>query len=447
MRLFIKKQCLETMKLLEEAHIEIERDIANGQIEAAMGLLEECQAGAIGIGNLIEESEGENTDEVHRLEEYCERLYHLHEDIAHGDAINIKKQIKNLHKPLLKAVNGLRNHIPSTKEVVFLPYKASMWDSLEAEWKRIDKDSECNAVVVPIPYFEKKPDGSMKSIKYEIDQYPDYVPVVHYMDYNLEENHPEVIYIHNPYDEMNFVTSVLPQFYSSKIKDYTDELIYIPYFVWPEIDPRNETVLNNIAHFVTTPGVLNADRVIVQSESVRQAYINILVKYAGENTRLIWEKKIEGGGSPKLERVDNLIDSDFKMPDDWKRIAYKADGSRKKMIFYNTGIAALLQTNEDMIKKIQRNLQLFQEYRDDIALLWRPHPLIEATLTSMRPELWDAYKRIVDDYKASGWGIYDDSADLDRAIALSDAYYGDHSSVVVLYQKTGKPVMIQNVNV
>ena len=35
--------------------------------------------------------------------------------------------------------------------------------------------------------------------------------------------------------------------------------------------------------------------------------------------------------------------------------------------------------------------------------------------------------------------------ELDRAIALSDAYYGDPSSVVHLYKQTGKPIMIQNV--
>ena len=48
------------------------------------------------------------------------------------------------------------------------------------------------------------------------------------------------------------------------------------------------------------------------------------------------------------------------------------------------------------------------------------------------------------EYKAAEWGIYDDSVDMDRAVALSDAYYGDMSSIVWLYQKTGKPNMIQN---
>ena len=45
------------------------------------------------------------------------------------------------------------------------------------------------------------------------------------------------------------------------------------------------------------------------------------------------------------------------------------------------------------------------------------------------------------------WKLLIDTADLHRAIALSDAYYGDWSSVVSLYEKTGKPILIQNADI
>ncbi|MBR4982668.1 MAG: hypothetical protein IKY94_08925, partial [Lachnospiraceae bacterium] len=73
--------------------------------------------------------------------------------------------------------------------------------------------------------------------------------------------------------------------------------------------------------------------------------------------------------------------------------------------------------------------------------------LMESTIKSMSPELWDKYCTIVETYRKQGWGIYDDSSDLNRAILLSDCYYGDHSSVVQLYQETRKPIMIQNVGI
>ena len=89
--------------------------------------------------------------------------------------------------------------------------------------------------------------------------------------------------------------------------------------------------------------------------------------------------------------------------------------------------------------------RIFQENRQEVALLWRPHPLIKATIESMRPKLWKDYEILVDEYRKQAWGIYDDTADMDRAIMISDAYYGDGSSLVQLCQKAGKPVMIQNV--
>ena len=119
----------------------------------------------------------------------------------------------------------------------------------------------------------------------------------------------------------------------------------------------------------------------------------------------------------------------------------------KKIIFYNTGVQALLDNDGKMLDKIEDVLRIFKENKDDVALLWRPHPLIQATITSMRPHLWERYSAIVDSYRSEGWGIYDDSAELDRAIVLSDAYYGDGSSVVELYKKTGKPIMIQNAEI
>ena len=54
---------------------------------------------------------------------------------------------------------------------VFLPYKVSMWDSMETVWKAADKDPDCDAYVVPIPYFDKDQDGNLTVEHYEGDQY------------------------------------------------------------------------------------------------------------------------------------------------------------------------------------------------------------------------------------------------------------------------------------
>ena len=443
MRRYTRKTLLKLADTLEEAHSLIRQETDKGNADSVISLLEQCQKCAVTIGESIEASEGEGTKAVKQLEDYCEGLYNISEEVREQRSNSIKTS-KWLQKTLISIKNSITYDIPETLETVFLPYKASMWDSLESVWRKASEADDTEAYVIPIPYYDRNSDGSFGEEHYEGNDYPEDVPVTDYRKYDFETRHPDRIYIHNPYDGNNFVTSVHPFFYSKNLKKYTDELIYIPYFVLSDPDPDNEAVLEGISHFVVVPAVINADKVIVQSENMREAYVKIMTRETGEHSRQYWEEKISGEGSPKFDKVSNTRKEDLKIPEEWERLINKSDGSRRKIIFYNTSVQALLDNDVKMLDKIESALKLFRENREEVTLLWRPHPLIKATISSMRPALWERYSKIVEDYRSAGWGIYDDSPDIDRAIILSDAYYGDHSSVVELYKKTGKPIMIQN---
>ena len=454
MRKAQKEQAQELVRQMEEAHDQIRKFIEQGSIPSAMELLEECQNGGITLGTLIENTGGEGHPTVLYLEEYCELTYQIYEDLNAGKDVNINKIYKLLRQKLIKAANSIKNDISVRKEAVFLPYKASMWDSLESVWKAADKDENCDAYVIPIPYYDKNPDGSFSEMHYEADQYPKYVPITRYDEFDFERHRPDMIYIHNAYDNWNLVTSVHPNFFSVNLKKYTEKLIYIPYFVLDEVAPDNEEVIENIKHFCFMPGIINADKVIVQSEDMKKIYIKEYLKAAkthGLQGRHLdpeyLEQKFLGLGSPKYDRVCSTKREDLDIPQEWLKVIEKADGSWKKIILYNTGIASLLAYNEKWVDKIESVLKIFKENQNEIALLWRPHPLIESTMKSMRPEVLRKFMAIKEDYITQGWGIYDETADVDRAVVLSDAYYGDGSSVVQLYRQTGKPVMIQNVEV
>lgn len=460
MRKAQKRQIEETIRQMEKVHDEMKKYIEKGIAAKAKELLADCQSTAVAIGTLIEDTEGEGHPAVMVLEEYCELVYQIHESLSSGGSVNsnhtvnVNKIYKSLRQKLIKAQNRIRNDIKVRTEAVFLPYKASMWDSLESVWKAADADPDCDAYVIPIPYFDKNPDGSFREEHYEGGQYPPYVPVTRYDAFDFEKHLPDVIYIHNGYDDWNLVTSVHPDFYSRNLKKYTEELVYIPYFILGEIDPDNEQAVEEMKHFCFMPGIINADKVIVQSENMKKIYVHEYLKAAKEcgltgkhQDRTYLERKFLGTGSPKFDKVLNTKKDDLEIPDEWLKIIKKPDGTAKKIIFYNNSISALLRHNEKMMAKMESIIKIFKENMDEIALLWRPHPLIESTLISMRPQLWEAYKAIRDKYLAEDWGIYDDTADIDRAIVISDAYYGDMSSVVQMYQKTGKPVMILNVEV
>lgn len=441
MRKFQKQQILDVIQSLHVLHRQI-RDRLNGKdYEIVQTALIDCQEAAIQIGEAIEQIEGNGTQAVTYLEQYCENVYQLSVQMQE---ITVQKAYKSLESSLIKAQNAI-SHTEERKEVVFLPYKASMWDSLESVWKAADEDPNCDAYVIPIPYYDKNSDGSFKEMHYEGDQYPDYVPVTNYEEYDFENRKPDMIFIHNPYDEFNLVTSVHSFFYAKNLKNFTDKLVYIPYFILREISSDDVPAVKDMEHFCTVPGVFYADKVFVQSENMRTIYINVLTEAFGEDTRRTWETKIVGLGSPKMDKVLSTRKEDIDIPEDWLRVIRKPDDSYKKIIFYNTSVNALLRNEEKMLAKMQDVFTIFREKKDDMVLLWRPHPLIKSTIESMRPKLWETYERIVKQYLEEGWGIYDDTADLNRAIALCDAYYGDGSSVVQLCQKAGKPVMLQNV--
>lgn len=410
--------------------------------EQVIAILTKCQDSAITLGEALERYGEVGEQIIHMLEEYCEALYQQSQFVGNAE---IQREFQSGIAALLGLVEDkLKKELPEDKKVVvFLPYKAAMWDALEGVWKAAEEDPDCDAYVVPIPYFDRNPDRSFGEMHYEGDQYPDYVPVYSWEEFNLPDMKPDMVFIHNPYDEYNYVTSIHPAFYVPELRKYAKEIIYIPYFVIGEIDITKPEAEEKMRMFALQPGVLSTDKVIVESEQVKDAYVHVLVKEYGEEHRHVWEEKILPLGSPKFDKINSTTEEDFEIPEEWKPVLYKEDGSRRKTILYNTSVSALLKHDEKMLVKMRNVFQTFYENRDEVALLWRPHPLIKATIESLRPNLWEEYEKIVNEYRGASWGIYDDTSDLNRAIELADAYYGDGSSLVKLCQEKGMFVGLQ----
>ena len=439
MRKYQQTQLLELVQTLNEANAELERLFSHKEYDAVMQLLMDSQGFVVQMGEYIETIAGEGTQTVTLLEEYYDDLYRVSVEIEEG----VLKP--NFTKQLIKKTTSIEASIkaelkPNKTEVVFLPYKASMWDSLESVWQAAMDDPQCDAVVVPIPYYEKGSGASAGTMYCEHDLYPDYVPVVSWQEYDMKLRHPDVVYIHYPYDDMTQNSSVHPNFFTENIREYCDLIVYIPYYV---------NVDSNVPDYNGyLPGIVNSDYVIVQSDEVRQAYTTQYNKYYithRENKNLRKpEEKFIALGSPKFDKVLSSEKEDFELPDDWKNFIYKADGSTKKVILYNTHMFRWIEGGEHYFKKLRDIFNTFSD-RDDVVLWWRPHPNTELNFRVLRPNLLDEYYRTVDEYRNIGFGIYDDTPDLHRAIVWSDAYYGDWSSLVTMYQAISKPVMIQSV--
>lgn len=434
-----KDRLLEIMDTLSGGIEEARRLIENAQKEEAVSLLADCQETAIAAGNAIERAEGTGTKAVGLLEELCELIYDCASSVSSDKQEGLAGICGRIEDKYIEAREEFDDGIKGKRLAVFLPYKVSMWDSLESIWRASGEDEDWISVVMPIPYFDKKPDGTLGEMRYEGGDFPSDVPIADWQQFSLEKERPDIIFIHNPYDQYNYVTSVHPLFYASRIKQHTEKLVYIPYFIH-----QNDRVEDT---YCVLPGIIYADIVVLQSEKVKEQYVKYfeeaLPELVQKQGKKAIEDKFQAWGSPKL---DALYGKEGKeaLPEDWKELLGNGD---KKVIFFNTHLSRLMKENSaSFFKKMEWVFRIFGK-RKDAVLLWRPHPLSLDTAKSMNPEAVAPYLELVRKYKEQKIGIYDDSGDLHRAVNAADAYYGDRSSVTELFRQQGKPIMIMDCEV
>ena len=423
LRKVLKKNILDLFQTIYGVHVSLKELIDKKEYATVQSLLNDCQEAAIQIGTSIDNSEGDGLIAVKFLEGYCESVYQIAVGIS--DEYTGSEIQSILDEKLIKAENSVKKDIKVRLEVVFMPYKASMWDSLESVWMAARDDENCDAYVIPIPYFDKNPDGSFDEMHYEGESFPDYVPVTHYDDYDIETRRPDVIYIHNPYDRYNKVTSVDPRFYSSELKKWTDCLVYIPYYVLPKKVTEN---------FVNTSGVVYADKVIVQGRSYQDDYINILKDYISKD---ILQNKIIAMGSPKIDKIVRYVKSDMPVSEEWKKHI-----NGRKVIFLNTNVSLILNNSERFIDNLYRMFDVFKRHNDEYVVLWREHPLSIGTIKSMRPYLLEDYIKAKEYFLNEKIGFLDNNPEAYDAIKVSDCYFGSGGSLTVVYAVTGKPMLV-----
>ncbi|WP_338588692.1 hypothetical protein V6669_27300 [Paenibacillus sp. Y5S-9] len=417
MRKKMKSTLLNVVYSLQQATSNLETLVHAGRYTDSLEVLKACQEGAISIGTTIEQQANQDTGHIiKKLENYCESVYRVYINVENADYL-ASNPLKNLADQLHDIEICIESEIHVKYEVVFLPYKASMWDSMESVWKAANEDPNCNSYVIPVPYFEFIQNPKTQVLRYDGAEFPSYVPTMPFNNYDFKQQMPDVIYIHNPYDQYNNVTSVHPSFYASILKEYTDLLVYIPYFVTGGSISKSLTSL---------PTYQFMDVIVTQSESVSSFYKGNVAS-----------EKLVALGSPKVDKVQVLSKENRVIPIEWESIIQD-----KKIIFYNTSLSSLYEYREKCLEKMKDVFTCFKG-RENEVLLWRPHPLVKATLKSTFPQLYQEYCEIEEEFIFNQIGILDASPDISLSVAISDAYIGEEgSSVIHLFGATGKPIFL-----
>lgn len=411
------KKVLEILNTLKEA---IEYIYLN--IDKDYKFMSEISLEAINIiENALNKSK-RSDNQIDRLLNIIKKdMYNLHTRINFtSEDINIcNRLISNIQEAIKLAEKRLNEKL----NIVFMPYNAYMWNSLESIWKEALLDDECNCYVVPIPYYKliDRPDGKVEGIfTYEGDLLPDYVDVINYNEFDLSKIKPDIIYIHNQYDDCNNATRVHSDYFSQNLKKYTNHLVYSTYATLGAVQTWF------YKPFYSLIASRKFDKVIVQSDVFK-----FIAKLYGVD-----ENTIIPFGTPKFDALFNSLNND-SLNNDELVIKFKD----KTVFLWATNLMKIIRGRDSALDEIESLFDIIKKNKD-LALIYRPHPLELSYVKSKAPECFDRYMSLLKDFEKFENLELDMSPSYYESFKISDALIADTSSLILEYIATDKPILI-----
>ncbi len=305
------------------------------------------------------------------------------------------------------------------KKIMFVPYKASMWDSMDSIYKAAINDESCEVFVVPAPYYIVK-DNNITKYQYEGYELDKSIEITHWQESYIYSIYFDVIYFHNPYDSYNTISRVHSSFQSNMLREWSKTLVFTPYAVGIDsFDTLEESKEMYIANMFKLPALQYSDVVLANSVCEKE-----FLKKQGIDERKLFR------ASPKLDYVTTIQDNEVQIPQEWSD---KLQGRTTFLVGLN--IKHINVAYNEAIKIIVDMLN-----DTDCGLIFRPHPFLGEFLKGYNLEVFEHFQSVIDIIKRSSNGIYDDTTSYVTSFQASDALFNDFSSIMPMYMMTGKPV-------
>ena len=438
----VKEYLADSVEIIHEILLNKDSGLS---YEDIITYLSELQNNIVSFGTLTESIKGEDCNTVKLLEQYLEVIYKVakyvqkfdegisYEASAESKYAECDEGVKDTFASISEAIDS---EMVNRRSVLFLPVKAKHFSSMRMAYETEAATPDTDVYVMPLPYYYKEYDGSFKDeMHIDTEEFIKAdIPVTDYSRFDLSLLCPEKIYINSAYDEYNMAVSVDTRFYARNVKKYTEKLIYIPYFKLMEFDHANYPCWYNMQYYCTVPGVVMADKVYVQSENTRKAYIDKLNEWVGDEKYTdIWGQKIDVYDDGFEEHSENEL----------------RDAGSKKTIVWFVSAGSLAEFGDRYIEKAYRNLDVFALSKDKLKVLLISEPFLDEMIKNYSVELYKKWTGFIDEFNRSGIGevvsqVEDQSVE---ALLKANAYYGDPSYICKDFILMKKPVMLQNVEV
>lgn len=210
--------------------------------------------------------------------------------------------------------------------IYFFPSLYSRWNSMRGLFEVVASDKEVDCFVVPIPYYFKNGLGVCSPAQWDFSLYEKELGqnnpfLLDFRSLNLKEASPDIIFINEPSDEYNLNFMSDPVFFSKNLKQFTKNLIYIPWFLTSEIDIEDEEdgkAIINAENYVIMPALVHCDYAVLQSDAIEKLYRRLLEREGGAEYANYWKEKLLPWGSPLFDKISGK--ELHSSPEIWRKL-------------------------------------------------------------------------------------------------------------------------------
>ena len=334
----------------------------------------------------------------------------------------IDKERLSSARDILEEVKTIVLHInPRKLKMTFMPYKYSMWDSLESIYIAAQECNNISVDLIPVPYWSKDSENNLDKFFNESEYFEEKYPILNY-DVLAGDYCGDVLFVHNPFDGLNNLTTIDDRFYLKNLRGRFSKIIYVPYYVATSFPSFESFIGENIY-----PNMVYLDKIITLNSKHAALFEACGIPSAS----------LEIQGSPK---IDALLDQTQMKPPKLER--WSASIAGKKVFLLNTTLGTLLNKEGyfDRLKSVIS--QLLDD--NEIALIWRPHPLFDDLIDKSFPEYratYDSFKDLV----ASAPNAYLDTYhNAIPALQLADAMISETSALLRQYAALHRPILMMD---
>lgn len=195
------------------------------------------------------------------------------------------------------------------REIVFLPVRKEWWKTMAPVHELALSEPDAKVIVIPVSWHRKDLDGHPYEEHNEAEELSGLVTVTSGEEYDITSRRPAVIVTQFPYDETNRDVEIDERYFTKKLVSYADKVIYVPCYDVDTPEKEDEVSKKALRVLIEQPAVVYTDMVLLPTKGLRDIYIDTLTDIAGEDTRSIWERKVQTTDTPDLNFFLSLFSS------------------------------------------------------------------------------------------------------------------------------------------